>query len=61
MQYGIKNTKTGKWFGGFDAARNVVWVGEFSAQAMQKLHAQAQASLLRRNGVTVQNKPVKLS
>lgn len=58
MTYAIKNTKNGKFFGGFSGL-NVIWSDVAGAtRYTNKLHASTQALCLRSQGETAQAKPV---
>lgn len=60
MTYGIKNTETGLFFGGFSSDASVKWVEKGEAYPMDRLSAKAQAALLVCNSYAVQRKPVAL-
>jgi len=59
--YGIKQKSTGLYFGGFDSEQNVLWVHEAFAKAMDRLFANAQATLLAIHHHDVQRKPVAVA
>lgn len=58
MAYGIKNTATGQFFGGFAPDFSVLWVGQAQAWASDLLSAKAQASLLICQGYLAQRKVI---